>query len=90
MFPKGWRLTGQFSYFLANQLNTVPSPPIGTFSNEQIGQEASLIVERFVSHNIYVRMMATSLWAGKGIAEVLPNPVDKPWTELVAMVKFSF
>ena len=45
LFPKGWRLTGQFSYFLANQLNTVPSPPVGTFSNEQIGQEASLIVE---------------------------------------------
>lgn len=90
LFPKGWRLTGQFSYFLANQLNTVPSPPIGTFSNEQIGQEASLIVERFVSRNIYVRMMATSLWAGKGFDDVLPNPVTKPWTELVAMVKFSF
>jgi hypothetical protein len=90
LFPKGWRLTGQFSYFLANQLNTVPSPPIGTFSDEQIGQEASLIVERFVSRNIYIRVMATSLWAGKGIAEVLPNPVTKPWNELVAMLKFSF
>jgi hypothetical protein len=90
MFPKGWRITGQFSYFLANQLNTVPSPPVGTFSNEQIGQEASVIVERFVSRNIYVRLMATSLWAGKGIAEVLPNPVTKPWTEMIAMVKFSF
>lgn len=90
MFPKGWRITGQFSYFLANQLNTVPSPPIGTFSHKQIGQEALVMVERFVSRNIYVRIMGTSLWAGKGIAEVLPNPVTKPWTELVAMVKFSF
>jgi hypothetical protein len=61
-----------------------------TFSHEQIGQEASLIVERFVSRNIYVRMMATSLWAGKGFENKLPNPVTKPWTELIAMVKFSF
>ena len=89
LFPKGWRMTGQYSFFLANQLNTVPSPPVGTFTHEQIGQEASLIVERFVSRNIYVRFMATSLWAGKGIKEVLPNPVNKPWTELVAMVKFN-
>jgi hypothetical protein len=90
IFPKGWRVTGQYSFFLANQLNTVPSPPVGTFKHEQIGQEATFIVERFVSRNIYLRMMATSLWAGKGIAEVLPNPVTKPWTELIAMVKFSF
>jgi len=90
LFPVGWRVTGQFSYFLANQLNTLPSPPVVTFSHEQIGQEASLIVERFVSRNIYVRMMATSLWAGKGFENKLPNPVTKPWTELIAMVKFSF
>jgi hypothetical protein len=90
LFPKGWRLTMQYSFFMANQLNTVPSPPVGTFSDRQIGQEATAIVERFVSRNIYVRVMATSLWAGKGIAEVLPNPVSKPWTELIAMLKFSF
>jgi hypothetical protein len=90
MFPKGWRITGQYSYFLANQLNTVPSPPIGTFSDKRIGQEAVVMVERFVSRNIYIRLMGTSLWAGKGIADVLPNPVTKPWTELIAMVKFSF
>ena len=90
IFPKGWRLTGQYSFFLANQLNTIPSPAIGTFSHEQIGQETALIVERFVSRNIYIRMMATSLWAGKGITEVLPNPVTKPWTEVIAMLKFSF
>jgi len=90
LFPKGWRMTGQYSFFQANQLNTVPSPPLGTFSDKQIGQELSLIVERFVSRNIYVRCMATSLWAGKGIKEVLPNPVTKPWTELIAMLKFSF
>jgi len=90
LFPQGWRLTGQFSYFLANQLNTVPSPPVGTFTHEQIGQELSLIVERYLSRNIYIRMMATSLWAGKGISEVLPNPVTKPWSEVVAMVKFNF
>jgi hypothetical protein len=90
LFPKGWRVTSQYSFFLANQLNTLPTPPVVTFSHEQIGQEASLIVERFVSRNIYVRMMATSLWAGKGFENKLPNPVTKPWTELVAMVKFSF
>ncbi len=90
LFPKGWRVTTQYSFFLANQLNTVPSPPVFTFASEQVAQEASLIVERFVSRNIYVRMMATSLWAGEGIADVLPNPINKPWTELVAMVKFSF
>ncbi|MHC1775595.1 MAG: hypothetical protein AB9834_09300 [Lentimicrobium sp.] len=90
LFPKGWRITSQYSFFLANQLNTIPSPALQTFTDEQIGQEISLIVERFVSRNIYVRFMATSLWAGTGIVEKLPNPVTKPWTELIAMVKFSF
>lgn len=72
LFPKGWRITSQYSFFLANQLNTIPSPALQTFTDEQIGQEISLIVERFVSRNIYVRFMATSLWAGKGIVEKLP------------------
>lgn len=90
LFPIGWRLTAQYSFFMANQLNTVPSPPVGAFSDEQIGQELSIIAERYVSRNIYVRLMATSLWAGKGIADVLPDPVSTPWTELIALFKFSF
>jgi hypothetical protein len=49
LFPKGWRITSQYLFFMANQLNTVPSPPIGTFASEQIAQELLLVAERYVS-----------------------------------------
>jgi hypothetical protein len=90
VFPKGWRITSQYLFFQANQLNTVPSPPVGTFTSKQIGQELLLVAERYVSRNIYLRFVFSSLWPGEGIAEVLPEPVSKPWMEYQAMFRFSF
>jgi hypothetical protein len=90
VFPKGWRITSQYLFFQANQLNTVPSPPVGTFASKQIGQELLFVAERYVSRNIYLRLVFSSLWPGEGIAEVLPEPVSKPWMEYQAMFRFSF
>jgi hypothetical protein len=90
LFPKGWRITSQYLFFMANQLNTVPSPPIGTFASEQIAQELLLVAERYVSRNIYLRFVFSSLWPGEGIANVLPEPASKPWMEYQAMFRFSF
>ena len=89
LFPSGWRLTTQYSFFMANQLNTLPSPAVVTFTEKHIAQELTFIIERFISKNLYVRMMGTSLWAGKGIAARLPEPIEKPWKEFVIMLKFS-
>jgi hypothetical protein len=90
LFPKGWRITSQYLFFLANQLNTIPSPPVGTFASEQIAQEFLVVAERYVSRNIYLRFVFSSLWPGEGIADVLPEPVKKPWMEYQAMFRFSF
>jgi hypothetical protein len=90
LFPKGWRITSQYIFFMANQLNTVPSPPIGTFASEQIAQELLLVAERYVSRNIYLRFVFSSLWPGEGISDVLPDPVKKPWMEYQAIFRFSF
>ncbi len=89
LLPSGWRITAQYSFFRANQLNTIPSPPVVMFTEKNIAQELTFIIERFVSKNLYVRMMGTSLWAGKGIANRLPVKVEKPWKEFVIMLKFS-
>lgn len=90
LFPKGWKITSQYLFIMANQLNTVPSPPVGTFAGEQIGQELLLVAERYVSRNIYLRFVFSSLWPGDGIAATLPDPVKQPWLEYQAMFRFSF
>lgn len=90
VFPKGWRITPQYLFILANQLNTIPSPPVGTFASEQIAQEFLVVAERYVSRNIYLRFVFSSLWPGEGIADVLPLPASKPWMEYQAMFRFSF
>jgi hypothetical protein len=89
LMPTKWRITSQYFFVLADQLNTPPTP-VGTFSGYQIAQEFLIVAERFVSKNIYLRFTASTLWPGEGYENALPEPVSQPWMEFQALVHFTF
>jgi len=90
VMPKRWRITTQYVFVMANQLNSAPMPPTGDFGDKQVSQEILMVAERFVSKHIYLRFTAAALWPGKGFMLSLPEPVSQPWTQLQALIHFTF
>lgn len=85
---KGFRLTTQYFYFRAAQLNNLPLA-INEFADKELAHHVSFFAEKNFKKRFYVRLQSHTLWSLKGINEALPLPVKKPWLGSQVMLKYQ-
>jgi opacity protein-like surface antigen len=85
---KGFRLTGQYFYFRANQENNLPLA-INKFASKELAHQLSLLAEKSFMKRFYTRLQIHSLWAKDGILEALPQPAKNPWVGMQAMIRYQ-
>jgi hypothetical protein len=85
---KGFRLTTQYFYFRAAQLNNLPLA-INEFADKDLAHHLSFFAEKNFKKRFYVRFQSHTLWSLEGINGALPLPVKSPWFGSQVMLKYQ-